>query len=328
MLLLSKKDIEKVFSMKDAIEANKVAFQLVSENESVVPLRTNIEASQPSSCFLFMPAYSAKNKAASLKVVNVFPENQSKGLPVISSQVLLIDGETGAILALLDGQHVTCVRTGAASGVAFELLANENASIGALIGTGGQAEKQLEAMLSVRALKEVRVSARNIDKTKSFVSQMQEKFKNNPVKIEACESANEAIKDADLIIAVTTSNTPVFDAEYIKKGATISLVGSYTPDMQELDPKIFEKKPKIYFDSKEAVLSESGDMIIPLREGLISEDDFNGNIGDVLNNKIKGREDEEEIIIFKTVGIGTQDLIAAKETYTKAMQAKVGLVWQ
>ncbi len=325
MLLLSKQDIEKVFTIKDAIASNKIAYQLFSKNECEVPLRTNIEAAVPSSCFLFMPAYSAKEEAAAVKIVNVFPENQQKGMPVISSQVLLIDGLTGAILAILDGECVTAMRTGASSGLAFELFAKNKCEVGAMIGTGGQAEKQLEAMLCARKLKQVNISARDFEKTKKFVQDMQAKFKN--VEIKAFESANEAIKDADLIITVTTSNQPVFDAKYVKKGATISCVGSYTPDMQELDPKIFTYNPKIYFDSKEAVLAESGDFITPLNQGIIEEKHFTGDIGDVLSGKISARENEEEIIVFKTVGLGVQDLTSAQKIYQLASKHNIGLNW-
>ncbi len=325
MLLLSKQDIEKVFTIKDAIESNKIAYQLFSENECKVPLRTNIEAAAPSSCFLFMPAYSAKEEAASVKIVNVFPENQQKGIPVISSQVLLIDGLTGAILAILDGECVTAMRTGASSGLAFELFANKHCQVGAMIGTGGQAEKQLEAMLCARDLKQVNISARDFYKTKKFVQDMQVKF--NDVEIIAFESANDAIKNADLIITVTTSNEPVFDAKYVKKGATISCVGSYTPDMQELDPNIFVQNPKLYFDSMDAVLSESGDIITPLKDGIIRKENFTGDIGDVLNGKIPARENQEEIIIFKTVGLGVQDLTSAQKIYQLALKNKIGLTW-
>ncbi len=325
MLLLSKQDIEKVFTIKDAIEANKVAYQLFSENECEVPLRTNIEAAVPSSCFLFMPAYAAKEQVASLKLVNVFPENQTKGLPVISSQVLLIDGLTGTVLAILDGACVTAMRTGASSGLAFELFAKENCEVGAMIGTGGQAEQQLAAMLCARDLKQVNISARDFEKTQKFVSDMQAKFKG--VELKAFQSANEAIKDADLIITVTTANQPVFDANYVKEGTTISCVGSYTPDMQELDPNIFAKKPKLYFDSVDAVLAESGDIITPLKDGILKKADFTGDIGDVLNGKITARQNDKEIIIFKTVGLGVQDLTSAQRIYQLALKNNIGFNW-
>ena len=139
MLLLSKSDIKKVFSMKDAIEADKLAFQMLEEGNCEVPLRVQIQAKDDKGTFLFMPAYSGALGAAGLKVVNVFPDNTEKGLPTTPAQVFLVDGETGMVSAIMDGTYITQVRTGAASGAAFDLLAKKECEIGALIGTGGQA---------------------------------------------------------------------------------------------------------------------------------------------------------------------------------------------
>ena len=150
MLLLSRADIKKVFSIQDAIEADKKAFTLVSEGKCDLPLRTNIQAPKYDGCFLFMPAYIEEMDTASLKTVNIFPHNIDNGLPSSPAQVLLIDGKTGVVTAILDGTYITQLRTGASSGAAFDVLAKQSCRIGALIGTGGQAATQLEAMIAVR----------------------------------------------------------------------------------------------------------------------------------------------------------------------------------
>ncbi len=137
MLLLSKDDIKKVFSMKDAIEADKKAFQLIVEEKCEAPLRTNIPAPKHEGNFLFMPAYVEDIDSASLKIINIFPHNINKGLPSSPAQLFLIDGKTGVVISALDGTYVTQLRTGAASGVAFDVLAKKECRIGALIGTGG-----------------------------------------------------------------------------------------------------------------------------------------------------------------------------------------------
>src|SRR5699024_1176395 len=146
MLLLSREDIKKVFTMKDAVEADKKAFQLVVEGKCDSPIRTNIQAPKYDGSFLFMPAYVEEMDTASLKVVNIFPHNIDRGLPSSPAQVFLIDGTTGIVEAVLDGTYVTQLRTGAATGAAFDLLAKKDCRVGALIGTGGQAATQLEAM--------------------------------------------------------------------------------------------------------------------------------------------------------------------------------------
>ena len=155
MLLLSRQDIKKVFSILDAVEADKEAFTLVADGKCDMPLRTNIPAPKYDGCFLFMPAYAEELNTAALKTVNIFPHNIDNGLPSSPAQVLLIDGKTGIVTAILDGTYVTQLRTGASSGAAFDVLAKKNCRIGALIGTGGQAATQLEAMIAVRKLEEV-----------------------------------------------------------------------------------------------------------------------------------------------------------------------------
>ena len=327
MLLLSREDIKKVFTIKDAIEADKKAFQYVVEGKCEIPLRTNIQAPKYDGCFLFMPAYLEEMDTASLKIINIFPHNIDNGIPSSPAQVLLIDGKTGLVTAVLDGTYVTQLRTGAASGAAFDVLAKKDCRIGALIGTGGQAPTQLEAMLAARTLQEVRVYDMNPERTKAFAEIMQEELKDYGARIVPAASSDEAIDDADLIITVTPSSKPVFDGTKVKVGATISCVGAYQHHMQEMDPAILPRASKIYFDSREAVLSESGDILIPLEEGIITEKDFTGDLGDVLLGKVVGRENDDEIIVFETVGVAAQDLVAAKEIYEKAVKAGVGITW-
>lgn len=327
MLLLSGEDIKKVFTMKDAIECDKQAFKMLVEGKCDAPLRTNIQAPQYEGCFLFMPAYSQEMDAAALKVVDVFPRNVDKGLPALPSQVFLIDGTTGVVTAVMDGICVTQIRTGAASGAAFDVLAKRECRIGALIGTGGQAAAQLEAMLAVRKLEEVRVFSRSQEHVKAFAEQMQKELGHYGAKITAAASSDEAIDNADLIITATSSNKPVFDGTKVKKGATISCVGSYQHHMQELDPAVLPRTSKIYFDSGDAVLSEAGDILIPLEENIITKEDFTGDLGEVLLGKAVGRENDDEIILFKSVGIAAQDLVTAKAIYERAKEAGVGMEW-
>ena len=313
--------------MKEAVEADKEAFTLFSQGKSVVPLRTNISAPKHDGAFLFMPSYVEEMDCSAIKIVNVFPKNIDQGLPTTPAQVLLIDGTTGVVVSVLDGTYVTQLRTGAASGAAFDVLARKDAKKGALIGTGGQAATQLEAMLAVRSLEEVKVYDLNAERLHAFVGQMNEELASYGAKILAADSSDDAIEDADLIVTVTPSSRPVFDGSKVKQGATVSCVGSYQPHMQEMDPVILTRASKIYFDSVDAVLSEAGDILIPLADGTITKEDFTGDLGDVLQGKVVARENEEEIIVFKTVGIGTQDLVTAKKIYDKALAQGVGTNW-
>ena len=188
-----------------------------------------------------MPAYVEDMDTASLKIVNVFPHNTDQGLPALPAQVMLIDGKTGVVQSVMDGICVTQIRTGAASGAAFDVLAKKECRIGALIGTGGQGAAQLEAMLEARRLEEVRVCGLHFERTKAFAGRMQEELKRYGARIVPVISSDEAIEDADLVITATPAEKPVFDGTKVKKGATISCIGSYQHHMQEIDPVVLTR---------------------------------------------------------------------------------------
>lgn len=327
MLLLNEQDIRKVFDMNDAIDSNIEAYKIFSSGNAVVPLRQVITADEGRGNFAFMPAYSSKLGAAGIKIVNIFPGNRERGEATTIGQVLLMDDKSGEVLALMDGSFITKFRTGAASGAAFTLFARDDAKIGCLIGTGGQADCQLEAMLAACDLDEVRIVARDFAKTEKFTEEMSERFKDSGTKLIAYDDANEAVDGADVIVVVTVSTEPVFDANRVKKGAVVSGVGSYTAEINEIDPKLFKLADKIYFDSKDACIAESADIQIPLREGLVSLEGLTGDIGEYALGEISGREADDEIIIFKNVGLGILDLVIAKLIYEKAKNRKIGYQW-
>lgn len=327
MLLLSRTDIKKVINMRDIIEADKTAFKMVVDGTCDIPLRTVINGKYDGA-FLFMPAYAPDIDAAAVKVIDIFPHNIDNGLMTSPAQTLLIDGKTGYVIALLDGTYVTQLRTGASSGAAFDLLAKKDCRIGAMIGTGGQAATQLEAMICARKLEEVKIFDLNTDRCQAFVERMKEELSDYGVKFTAAANSDECIEDADLIITVTPSAVPVFDGTKVKAGATISAVGTYEPHKHELDPAVLPRASKIICDSVEAALSETGDLLIPLANGTITRDAIKGSLGDVINGTIAGRENDEEIIVYETVGIAAQDLVAAKVIYDKAVEAGIGTVWE
>ena len=325
MLLLNREDILKAFTMREAIEADKKAFLMNQAGKIDSPLRTVIHEKNGGT-FLFMPAYSAEEQTAVLKNINIFPQNIEQKLMTSPAQILLIDGNNGYVQALMDGATVTQMRTGASTGAAFDLLAKRICRTGALIGTGGQAEAQLEAMLEVRELQEVRVFDLNAERCSQFCMAMQKKFQK--VNIVSVSSSEECVEDADIIITVTPSSVPVFDGMKIKNGATVSCVGTYEPDKHELDPALLPRTSKIICDDKEAALAETGDLLIPLSQGIIQENEIQGNLADVISGRIPGRENDEEIIVYETVGIAAMDLIAAKKIYENAVRKEIGLNWK
>lgn len=324
MLILSKDDIKKLFTMQEAIQASIEALRMHSTRKTVVPLRINIDIPKQHGQSLFMPAFVDELNVTGIKIVSVYPENVKRGLPAVLAQMILLNGETGEVCAMIDGTYLTQLRTGALQGVATDILARKEAKIAVLFGTGGQARTQLEAMLNVRNLAEVRVCGMHLDRTQQFVTAMQNEFTQFNTRIIAVENGNDVIRDADIITTVTTAKEPVFDGSLVKPGAHINGIGAYTPQMQELPETIIQNADKIFFDTTEGVLSEAGDIIIPIKNGTVNEVDFEGDLGEVILGKVKGRESDQEITLFKSVGMAILDLVTAFRIYNKALHYNVG----
>lgn len=323
MLILNAQDIRSVFSMEDAIESDKEAFVCHSRKETEVPVRLSFCVGKDDKS-QFMPAYvKGKINHVGIKIVSTFMDNPAKGLPVITAQVLLLSPETGMVCAMMDGTELTKIRTGAISGAATDILARENSEVGALFGTGAQAESQLEAMLTARDLKEVRVFDKNPKFTKSFLDRcapMAEKFN---VKLLEASSSDEAIDQADVITTVTTSKSPVFDGKRVREGAHVNGVGSYTPDRRELDLELLQRS-RVFVDNREAVLAEAGDFLIPMGENMYSPDRILGELGEVIDGRLAGRLSAQDVTVMKTVGYAVLDVVAAYTIYTRAVKSGKG----
>ena len=325
ILILKESDISSMITMSDIIEADKEALSIYSSHKSNIPLRSNLDIPEYKGQCLFMNGYAAPAKALGVKIVSVYPENINKNLTSVPATMVLVDAETGVVNSLIDGTYLTRLRTGAISGLATDILSRKDSKILALFGTGGQAVTQLEAVLTVRKIEEVRVFDIFQDRAKEFAKKMSEKFsKKFNVRIIAAESSDKAIENADIITTVTTSKKPVFDASKVKKNVHINGVGSYTPDMQEIPEDILVKANKIYVDTKDGAINESGDLITPIKKGLIKKEKINGELGEVINGQIKGRENDDEMTFFKTTGSAVLDLVAAQKIYEMAKTKGVG----
>lgn len=327
ILILKESDISSMITMSDIIEADKEALSIYSSHKSNIPLRSNLDIPEYKGQCLFMNGYAAPAKALGVKIVSVYPENINKNLTSVPATMVLVDAETGVVNSLIDGTYLTRLRTGAISGLATDILSRKDSKILALFGTGGQAVTQLEAVLTVRKIEEVRVFDIFQDRAKEFAKKMSEKFsKKFNVKIIAAENSDKAIENADIITTVTTSKKPVFDASKVKKNVHINGVGSYTPDMQEIPEDILVKANKIYVDTRDGAINESGDLITPIKKGLIKKEKINGELGEVINGQIKGRENDDEMTFFKTTGSAVLDLVAAQKIYEMAKTKGVGQI--
>ena len=323
MLLLNADDIRKVFTMEDAIRSNEEAFVMQAKETTEVPVRINFEVKK-NGITSFMPALIKDFPAAGIKIVSTYPDNAKKGMPAVTATTLLTDPETGVVNAILDGTELTRMRTGAVSGLATKLLANKDAKTAALFGTGGQAMSQLEALLTVRKLSEVRVYDSNSEWTASFIERASALAERFNTRLVAAVSSDEAVDCADVITTVTTSADPVFDGRRIKKGTHINAVGVFMPHKRELDEYTVTNADRIFVDNMEAIMTEAGEFLIPISEGKFSKESINGELGDLILGRVEGRTDPRQITIMKTVGFATLDIVIAFNVYKKAVAAGVG----
>ncbi len=321
--ILTGEEVRQVVTMAQAISSVKEAFLQLSTGKSILPLRTQVSVEDRDGVTLFMPAYLSASDALGAKIVSVFPKNVNKDLPTIHALVVLVNPETGQPAAVMDGSYLTALRTGAASGVATDLLARTEASVAAIIGAGIQGRTQLEAVCTVRAIKKAWVYDCLPDAASAFAKEMKEHGDPLPADISVADSATQAVQEADIICTATTSSEPVLEDGDLKPGVHINGVGSFTPEMQEI-PSLTVVRSKVIVDSRSASLAEAGDLIIPLKEGLINEEHLHGEIGEVAAGKIAGREFEDEITFFKSVGLAVQDVAVAELIRRQAEELGLG----
>lgn len=311
--ILGAADIKSLVRMEDAIDAMEAAFASFSDGTSHVPPRY-ISGIHNLNLF-FKPAYNEKLGRIAVKIITQKGDGSIQGLPTILGVVLLMDMKTGAILSMMDGAYITALRTGAASGIATKLLARENAETLAVFGCGTQGKTQVEAVCNVRPIKRVLLFDLHTDAANNLKEDLGENEQ-----LSVCVSNNaESLKEADIICTATNSEHPLFRLQDISKGTHINAIGSYKPHMQEIDPQVIING-KLFVDSRESVLDESGDLIKPINEQIFTDSVIQGEIGGLINKKSAGRKDPNEITIFKSVGLGVQDLFIADVIYKKYLQ--------
>lgn len=318
--ILSAEDVRKALPMRQAIETIQKAFAQLSAGQADVPLRVALQVPKHNGVSLFMPGYLAEDDHMAVKIVSVFNDNPAKGLPLIHALVVVVDAETGAPAAVMDGGYLTALRTGAASGAATHLLARQDARTAAIFGAGAQARTQLEAVRAVRPIQEAWVYDLNPDQADGYAAEMSRKLS---LDVHVASSPSEALRHADVICTATTSTTPVFNDADLKGGAHINAVGAYTPEMQEIPAETVQRS-KIVIDHRQASMAEAGDLLIPLKQGLISEDDIYAELGEIAAGVKPGRESPEEITFFKSVGVAVQDVAAANAVLEAAREMNLG----
>jgi len=258
-----------------------------------------------------MPAHRGGDSPLwSLKALTIFPGNSARGLDSHQGFVALFDGETGAPMAFLNAGGITAVRTAAVSGVATRLLAREDVKTLAILGTGTQARSHLEAMRAVRSFDRVLVwsaSGRSLDGAESV------------------GSAEEAVREADVLCTTTSLPEPIVRREWLKPGVHINAVGSSIPSTRELDSETVAAAA-LFVDRRESTLNEAGDFLVPQREGLIGPEHIRAELGELLLGTAPGRGSDDEITLFKSLGLAVEDLAAAEYVLARAEQEDAGTV--
>lgn len=319
ILLLNREEVRSVLTMQDCMEVVEKAFAELANGTADLPLRTNIKPQD--GLALYMPAYLKEMGALACKVVSVYKNNPTRWqLPTTLGKVLLQDPATGDIICIMDGGLLTAIRTGAASGIATKYLARTDSqqTVG-IFGAGVQAKCQLEAVAIARDITKALVFDISAENATKFQREMSKKL---GIEIEVLKDPAQILA-ADILCTASSSLTPIFRGEDVRKGTHINGIGSHTPNARELDTTII-RRARLVGDSYSACLTEAGDIMIPISEGAITKDHLYAELGEIITGKKIGRLGDDEVTLFKSNGLAIQDVAAAKLVYDQALKAGIG----
>lgn len=318
--LLREPEVAGLISIDELVPAMAGALRRFSAGEVVQPVRTAIPVGDQGAFLLLMPAHVPEPGLLGAKLVSMFPGNAALGLPTHLATILLFSPETGALVAVMDGRHVTEARTAAVSALSARLLARPDAKTLAILGSGAQARSHLLALAHVLPLREARVWSPNPEHVVDFVDEMSPLTR---VTLEAAGSAEDAVRDADVIVLATSATEPAVRNEWVKDGTHVVGLGACRPDQRELDPALVARG-RLYVDSREAALVEAGDVVLGLREGRFTAAHIAGELGELVAGDVPGRRTAHEVTIFKSLGLAVEDMVAADIVYGRAVAQDTG----
>ena len=313
---LNESDVRAVLPMGDLLECMETALTAFSSGQVRQPVREIIEAGATGNFFAAMPAWLAAGPAMGAKLVKVYHANGSRGLPTHQAAIVLLCAETGALLAIMDGRYITEARTAAVSAVALRRLACRGARSLAILGSGVQAGSHLRAFQLVWKFDDVRCWSPTAANLRKFVEAHPE--------VHPAESAEAAVRGADVVLLATGSPTPVVWNEWVSDGACVISVGACRPYQREMDP-LLVARARVIVDSRAAALKEAGDLVMAMAEGHFGPDHIAGELGEVLAGRVVGRTAGEEVTILKPLGQAVEDVAAAQLAYQRAMAVGRGV---
>jgi ornithine cyclodeaminase/alanine dehydrogenase-like protein (mu-crystallin family) len=322
-IILSEADVKAVLPMPDLIDAMEAALAKFSAGEVLQPVRTVLQVGPSKAFFGLMPAYQPAPAALGAKLVTVFAANAARGLPTHLATIVLLDPETGALTALLDGRFITEARTAAVSAVSVRHMARAEAKEKtrlAIIGSGVQARSHLEAFALVCCLTDVRVWSPTAASRERFAREM---APHAAAPIRVADSARDAMDDANVIVLATASPVPVVESGWIADGAHICAVGACRPDVREMDGGLVAAA-RLIVDSRAGALAEAGDVVLAMKEGRFDATHIAGELGEVVAARVAGRTSEREVTIFKSLGMAVEDVAAAELAWRRAAETGLG----
>ena len=319
-LLLSEKDVRVVLSMEDLISVMETALDRFSSGAVKQPLRSVVEVANGQAFYGVMPAFMAEPAALGTKLVTVYHSNAERGLPSHLATIVLLDPETGALQALMDGRYITEARTAAVSAASTKHLAREDARVLAILGSGVQAHSHIDALARVRRFEEIRVWGRHEGRVRALLQRVPSHAR---ARLVASPSAEAAAEGADVIALVTASREPVLYRAAVAAGAHICAVGACRPDQREMDTALV-RDARVFVDSRAGALAEAGDLVIPIKEGAFDASHIAGELGDVFGGRVAGRRNADEITIFKSLGMAVEDVAAARLAFERASERGLG----
>jgi alanine dehydrogenase len=318
--LLTEEHVKSLLTMPDLVAAMESAVARFSAREVLQPVRTVLSVGPAHAFFGLMPAYVAQPASLGAKLVTVFNANLARGLPSHLATIVLLDPETGSLLAIMDGRYITEARTAAVSAVSARHLARPGASTLAIIGTGVQARSHLEAYTEVRTLKDVRVWSPQARSRERFVHDMSGHV---AARLQATDTAEAAVRGADLIVLATSAARPVIESDWVTPGAHVVSVGACRPDQREMAPDLVARA-RLFVDSRAAALVESGDIVLGIREKRFDDSHIAGELGEVVLGRVQGRIADDAVTIFKSLGMAVEDVVTADLVFRRAVETGAG----
>jgi ornithine cyclodeaminase/alanine dehydrogenase-like protein (mu-crystallin family) len=322
MLVITQRDVARLLPLRACMEAMRQAFTALAEGRAVVPQRRYMPIAGGRGVLGMMPAELLDEALAGIKVMTVLADNADSSFDSHRGAVLLFETRYGGLVATVDATAITAIRTAAVSGLATEHLARPDAADLAIIGSGTEAATHLAAMMAARPIRAVRVYSRSLDRATAFADRASH---HHGIPITICRSAQEAVRDASIICTTTSARLPVLERAWIAPGTHLNAVGSSVATDRELDTQTVADATVIV-DLRPSAVLEAGDIVIPIQEGAITAGHIAADLGEVITGRHPGRRSNDELTLFKSVGLGLEDVASAALVYRRAIESLSGTI--